>query len=62
MTEADKADLDPCVFALDVVEKGQGELALDYIDIAAYMVTRGFSKSSINAAFSQYARQELRVV
>ena len=59
MMDSDKRELDELSFTMDVIEKGQGELGLDYMDIVKYLRGRGTPKSIINKCFSTFAGQNL---
>ena len=61
MLTTDKAELDALTIPMDIVIKGQSELALDYIEIADYMLDRGYSPDQINTCFSVWAGQEVVV-
>jgi len=61
MLTTDIAELDALTIPMDIVVKGQGELALDYIEIADYMQDRGYSPAQINKCFTIWAGQEVVV-
>ena len=61
MLTTDIAELDLLTIPMDIVVKGQDELALDYIDIADYLQGRGFSTHQINRCFSVWAEREVVV-
>ena len=45
----------------EIVEYGQEELCLDFIDISNYMLDRGFLPKTINDCFSKFAGREIIV-
>ena len=53
--------LDECIFPYEIVEKGQGELGLDYIDIVKYMQDNGHSDKQINTCFKVYTSKNIIV-
>ena len=61
MLTTDIAELDSLTIPMDIVVKGQDELALDYIEIADYMQNRGFPPEQINKCFSVWAGREVVV-
>jgi len=61
LTELDISNLDNIQMAMDVVIRGQNELGLDYIDIANYMISRGFSTRVINTCFSVHSGYNVNV-
>ena len=61
MLSTDMAELDESTIPMDIVVKGQDELALDYIEIADYMQARGFTAKQINKCFSVWAGREVIV-
>lgn len=61
LTSADIANLDTCIFAYEIVEKGQGELGLDYIDIVEYMQDKHYTDKVINSCFRVYSGKDIRV-
>jgi len=61
MLSTDIAELDALRLPMDIVVKGQDELALDYIEIADYMLARGFTTAQINKCFSVWAGRDVVV-
>ena len=61
LLDTDIMALDECIFPYEIVEKGQGELGLDYIDIVKYMEEKGHSKKQINTCFRVYTSKDLNV-
>lgn len=50
-----EVQLDECLFAYEIVERGQHILGIDYIEIVDYMKRRGFPDRVINACFRLYS-------
>jgi len=55
MLDSDISELDGKTTAYDVVEYADTELCLDFLDVADYMLARGFSADAINTAMNLQA-------
>ena len=60
--KSEMSELDSLKMPMDIVVKGQDELGFDYIEIADYMLERGYKPEQINKCFSVWSGKNIRVV